>query len=283
MPRKTRRPRKLKQSRKKRHTRRQQGGSHKTVDLVIARYKEPVSWLSEVTDREFRTVHMYSKSHKPIKCPPFKHTSTKCHIQHIKNVGVCDHTYLYHIVHNWNKLADITIFAPGSAEMEMKAPLMAFTIDKAFETKNTVLNVYQFDIGAGEAMYNFTMEKYPTGYLNNRDDFFESPQALAEVRPFGAWYAANFPGEQPKEASFFGIFAMSKEHIHRRPKSFYENLLRQISTDKFHEASHFIERSYPAMIHPAPKECMYRSQVIDNNIEVNLKGYKDLRRSRGSG
>ena len=283
MPRKNRRSRKLKQSRKKRHTRRRQrGGSHKTVDLVIARYKEPVSWLNRYTDREFNTVHIYSKSDKPISCPHFK-KSTKCHVQNIKNVGVCDHTYLYHIVHHWDKLADVTIFAPGSADMDNKAALMQFTIDKVFETKNTVLNVYQFDIGVGDAMYNFTMEKYPTGYIENRDNSGESPQALADIRPFGAWYAANFPGEQPKEAGFFGIFAISKEHLHRRPKSFYEKLLKQVETHKFHEASHFIERSYPAMIHPVPPECMYRSNIIDTIVEKNLSGMRKYRRMAGGG
>lgn len=284
MPRKNKRSRKLQQSRKKRHTRRRQrGGSANTaVDLVIARYKEPVSWLSQYTDRDFGTVHIYNKSDKPITCPHFKHKHTKCHVQHIKNVGVCDHTYLYHIVHHWDKLADVTIFAPGSADMGDKTSIIRFTIDKVFETKNTVLNIYQFDVGIGEAMYNFEMKSYPTGYHDNRNDFGESPQALAEIRPFGAWYEANFPGDQPKEASFFGIFALSREHIHRRPKSFFENLLRQVSTEKFHEASHFIERTYPAMIHPAPPECMHRSNIIDINVD-GLQGYRNLRRMGGGG
>jgi len=167
--------------------------------------------------------------------------------------------------------------------MDNKAPLTRFTIDRVFETKNTVLNVYPFNIPARDAMYNFEMKAYPTGYLNNRDEFGDSPQALAEVRPFGAWYEANFPGDLPKEATLFGIFAMSREHIHRRPKAFFENLLRQISTNKFHEASHFIERSYPAMIHPVPPECMYRSHIIDTIVEVNSNGFRYLRRMGGGG
>ena len=283
MPRKTRRQRKYKRT--KRHTRRRQrgGSANKTVDLVIARYKEPVSWLDKYKDRDFSNVHIYSKSDKPISPPSFKNKSTKFHIKEINNVGVCDHTYLYHIVNNWDNLAPVTIFLPGSADMAHKVPLTNFTIDKALETKNTVLNVYPFDIGVGEAMYNFTMEAYPTGHSDNQDEYGESPQALAEIRPFGAWYAANFPGEQPKEASFFGIFALSRDHIHRRPKSFFENLLRQVNTHKFHEASHFIERAYPAMIHPAPPECMFRSNIIDRVVEVNSNGYTYLRRISGGG
>jgi hypothetical protein len=183
------------------------------VDLVIARYKEPLNWIDEYKDRGFRKIHIYNKSDKEVQCPTFaKGSRTKCVLHNIENVGVCDHTYLYHIVHSYDTLADVTIFAPGSADIDFKNTILDFTIGRAFETKNTVMNVFRFDIGAGEAMYKFTMETYPTAYKDNRDGTDERvEQKLAEIRPFGAWYEGNFPGEQPKEASFFGIMAMSKE------------------------------------------------------------------------
>ena len=34
----------------------------------------------------------------------------------LKNLGKCDHTYFHHIVNNYNKLADVTIFLPGSID-----------------------------------------------------------------------------------------------------------------------------------------------------------------------
>ena len=278
-----RRHKKSKQTRRargKRRTRKQRGGNTKTIDLVIARYKESLSWIDTYKDRGFSTIHIYTKSDKPISCPKFDTAShTKCAIHKIKNVGVCDHTYLYHIVHSYDKLADLTVFAPGSADMDFKKMILDSTLDRVFQNRNTVLNVFRFDIGVGEAMYNFTMEKYPTAYVANRDGANEEvPQKLADVRPFGEWYAKNFPGEQPKEASFFGIMAVSREHIHRRPKSFYENLLKQVGTDKFHEASHFVERSYPAMFHPLPPEAYNMSDIMQKKIGIDQGGYKVLRR-----
>ena len=84
-----------------RSIRRQQEGA-RSVDLVIARYKEPLTWLEEYKDRGFKTVHIYNKSDKDIECPTFaKGSHTKCQVHNIPNVGVCDHTYLYHIVHNY--------------------------------------------------------------------------------------------------------------------------------------------------------------------------------------
>ena len=274
-------PRKKTRTKRGRRTRRQRGGAkEKTVDMVIARYKEPLSWLDSQKNRGFHEIHIYNKSDEPVVCPEFdKGVNTKCHVHKIPNTGVCDHTYLYHIVHHYSKLADVTVFTPGSADMDFKNALLNSTVDKAFETKNTVMNIYRFDIPTGEAMYNFTMETYPTGYKDNRDGTNERvPQKLADVRPFGAWYAANFPGDQPKEATFIGVMAMSREHIHRRPKSFYEGLLKQVSTDKFHEVSHFLERSYNAMLHPLPEECYYTSPILEMKIGLDQGAYRVMRR-----
>jgi hypothetical protein len=70
------------------------GGSKNTrnIDLVISRYKESIGWLAKYKDRGFDTVHIYNKSDKPIKCPIFQKTSTKCKVHSIAKVGVSDHT-----------------------------------------------------------------------------------------------------------------------------------------------------------------------------------------------
>jgi len=261
------------------------GGSKdlRNIDLVISRYKESMRWLSKYKDRGFHNVHIYNKSDKPIKCPVFQNTKTKCKVHNIPNVGVCDHTYLYHIVHHYDSLADLTIFAPGSADYEHKMEIFDFTINKAFETKDTVMNTYEFDIETSEAMYNFTMPTYPTSYSTNKDGNDSVGQKLADVRPFGEWYKANFPGVVTNRATFFGIMAISREHIHRRPKSFYEGLLKQVSADKFHEASHFMERSYLAMVHPIPDSCIYTPEIFHKKIGIDQQKYVPVRRLKGGG
>jgi len=248
--------------------------SNKTCDIVISRFQEELQWLDDYKTRGFHEVYIYNKSGKPIKCP-----LAKCHIKSIPNTGVCDNTYLYHIVHHYDKLADITIFAPGSANSDHKREMLDFTINMALNKKDTVLNTYTFDVSAKEAMYNFTMTHYPIHTKNNHegdDNFEHSP---ASIRPFGAWYQANFPGVEIKQASFFGIFAASKKHIHQRPKTFYEKLLKQINTHKFHEASHYIERSWPAILN-APEECMHYSKIFDERIDKDHGGFRSLRRKK---
>jgi hypothetical protein len=265
---------------RRRMTRKQGGGSpSKTIDLVISRYKEPVSWLGLYKNKGFHRIIVYNKSDSPFECPAIENKHTKCEVIGIPNVGVCDHTYLYHIVENYDNLADVTVFAPGSAEMDHKAQLLEMTMKKVFETKDTVFNVYDFKMSVGEAMYNFTMPTYPTGHLDNRDNLGgESPQALANIRPFGAWYAANFPGGQATKATFFGIMAISREHIHKKPVSFYKGLIEQVNKEKFHEASHFMERAWNASMHPIPDSCYYESEIMNFKIGHDQGGYKVMRR-----
>ena len=258
------------------------GKENRKVDLVIARYKEKVSWLDTYKERGFHTIFIYNKSDTEFKCPTIDNKDTTCHVKSIPNVGVCDQTYLYHIVHHYNSLADVTIFAPGSAEASNKQPILDFTIEKAFETKNTVMNTFEFDVSVGEAMYNFTMSSYPTQHMDNRNDKIgESPHALADIRPFGAWYEANFPGIDVKKATFFGLMAVSREHIHQKPVEFYKKLLDQVSKNNFHEASHFMERAYTGIFHPIPDECMHKHSIIQDIIGINHGGYKNMRRIKG--
>ena len=61
--------------------------------MVIARYKEGLSWLDSYKGRDWHKIFIYDKSEpkKDIACPAW---ATKCEVKSIPNVGVCDQTYL---------------------------------------------------------------------------------------------------------------------------------------------------------------------------------------------
>jgi hypothetical protein len=123
------------------------------------------------------------------------------------------------------------------------------------------------------------MEKYTLGSKDNHNAGTngKDKQALAKVRPFGLWYAKYFPGVQTKSASFCGLMAISREHLHRRPRSFYEALLSEVDKDKSPEASHFLERSWSSVGDPLPPETLYTHRVFEERIGGH-KGYIDLRK-----
>ena len=71
-----------------------------TTRLVIAKYQEDVSWLRKIKNHN---ITVYDKSDSPIEKS----------IQ-LNNVGREGHTFLHHIVTNYNNLDDITIFLQGN-------------------------------------------------------------------------------------------------------------------------------------------------------------------------
>jgi hypothetical protein len=255
-----------------------QGAESKSVDLVVARYKENLDWLNKYKDSRFQNVFIYNKSDSPVEDCVIQYAN--CTIKTLPNVGVCDHTYLYHIIENYDRLADVTVFAPGSANLDYKDSIFKFTTDKAFTTKDTVLNTYKFDIDVDKAMYNLRMTHHVLASSENkdRDDFNNAP---ASPTPFGVWYRKYFPEVHTPYSSFFGIFAASKEHIRQRPKSFYQEMIQQVNTSVFHEASHFIERTWFSIFWPVPEKCIYVSPVITDAIDRIHGGFKRTRLAEG--
>ena len=68
----------------------------RTVEIVVARYNETLGWLNEYPFNQFKYI-IYNKGDN--------YTFVKTGVQQIinlENVGRCDHTYLYHIIENYN-------------------------------------------------------------------------------------------------------------------------------------------------------------------------------------
>ena len=103
-----------------------------SCDMVISMYKEKLDWLKayDKPENTFRNIYLYNK---------FEGNNDKTSTDlgavlggkeaikiDLKNVGRCDHTYLYHIIQNWDNLADVTIFTKGSADLQREKEKMNF-------------------------------------------------------------------------------------------------------------------------------------------------------------
>lgn len=77
-----------------------------SVEIVIARYNEDLSWLKE----NFRDqkVIIYNKGTDDINLPDNNYSIIK-----LPNIGRESHTYLYYIINNYNNLPERVIFLQG--------------------------------------------------------------------------------------------------------------------------------------------------------------------------
>ncbi len=217
-----------------------------TVDLVIARYKEDLSWLKDYAHLPFRKIYIYSKSKEPIQCP----RSSGCKIIQLPNVGVCDHTYLYHITTQYNNLADYTIFLPGSADLPKKASKTKKILESAFAFQPKIVG-FTLDGPVDKLFDSFELTSWETSSSQNRDSN-PIPFVLANPRPFGRWYRHQFPGNSVHRVSYFGMFAVSRETIHTTPKSVYQKCRNLLSKDTFSETAHYVERSWATFFADLP-------------------------------
>ena len=81
--------------------------TRKNVEVIISRHNEDISWSDMYAS--IRTV--YEKSDEPNVLK----VGTPGNVFRLANLGRESHTYLAHIVNNYDTLAELTVFSQGSA------------------------------------------------------------------------------------------------------------------------------------------------------------------------
>ena len=89
--------------------------NNSNVDIVISRYNESLDWITEQPFNGYN-ITVYNKGSNT----NFEKPQNITRIVHLDNVGREGHTHLYHIVNNYDNLAEITVFLPGSCNMQNK-------------------------------------------------------------------------------------------------------------------------------------------------------------------
>ena len=70
--------------------------------IVVARYNESIDWT------KFYNCIIYNKG------DPIENTNTTTNVTTLPNVGREGHTYLHHIINNYDTLSDYTMFLQGN-------------------------------------------------------------------------------------------------------------------------------------------------------------------------
>ncbi len=165
------------------------------LTVVIARYEENLDWLNRI--KKNCNVIIYNKGKENI------HTNYK-QIK-IDNVGREAHTFLYHIVENYDKMSDFTVFLQGDP----------------FEHKKTGLIEY---INSGSYIDT------PIGH----DSHIENSQGSIVSYYLNINKNLNLLFKDPPRHFQFVCGAqnsVSRENITKRSLNFYKFLLMKFDTD----------------------------------------------------
>lgn len=195
------------------------------MELVVAHYREDVSWLSNIPPQIRVTVYDKSGDKNGAGSTP-----STARALPLPNVGREAHTYLHHICTRYETLAPLTIFCQGKP------------FDHAFDFHKTLreLAAAKMPIEGFLWLGHFADTDSPEGIL------FEnwSKNPARETLDLNAFHHALFGSDGPPEYPFFGgaQFLATREKILERPKIFYENAL-QIAM-QFPHAAHCFERTW---------------------------------------
>jgi len=213
------------------------------VKIIVARYNENLDWMRETPFNLFRYI-VYNKG--------INNDFETCNVDEIinlPNVGRCDHTYLYHIVNNYNNLNRINVFFPGclnDSHKKQEAKQILYGIMKY----NTAIFYANYVSDVKKEFLNFTLDNWSSSDNSNKLLNSESRTFPARLRPYGKWYNYMFGNINVNWYCFHGIFSINKDDILQHDVSRYIQLLKAVGVHSNPEVGHYIERSWAVIFHP---------------------------------
>lgn len=233
----------------------------KKIDVVIARYAESLEWLyhpdilSYLQNNEYidTRIIVYNKG-PDIPLHLNNYNNINIEIINLPNVGRCDHMYLYHIISNYDNLADITLFLPGCADMKLKIERLLFCFEKTYTTLNSVFIADKENLNS---LYNFHMDSWLSSDKVNRKHINNSMMLKSNIRPFGKWYEKVYGNKEITHSVYYGIFSVSNKHIKNSSLEFYKELISYVDTHYNPEVGHYLERTWIVNFQPVEDSCYY--------------------------
>ena len=170
------------------------------MKVVVARYNEDINWTHNINN-----CLIYSKG-SPI-------TDTKHPCIQLDNIGREGHTFLYHIINNYDNLDDYTLFLQGYPFDHIN-DLESFLLKFKNSTDKSFMLIYRHK------------------YVTTLESDWTHP-GLPLVHFFNIFFdkKGNFSPSHPFEFGAGAQFIVSKESILSRPKSFYERIIKLLDYD----------------------------------------------------
>jgi len=241
------------------------------TEIVVARYKENLDWLKKIKKSKDIKITVYNKGPDDISINAIK----------LPNIGRESHTYLYHIINNYDNLADQTIFCQGDSifhspdfldlinkyrtKFEPVQPLTAFyseAIDRQLESPPKPV------VEATKNLWIDGKARVHVEYMDNNFTpiypyFYTDTMVIKLIEKFKSLYGIDNPFKFNVERfrlknvdldylfpmSYAAIFAINKQPIQDNSVDFYNNIMsiliydiRPGGVDKPMDQGLFLER-----------------------------------------
>jgi hypothetical protein len=225
-----------------------------TIDCVITRYNEYVDWIDYISSI-VNNFYIYNKGPNDNifknLTPDFALTKKITNVK-LDNIGRIDHTIAFHILENWDSLADITIFLPASILMcQRKGGYLNAIRKRISKLKDRYNGFYSPRFHKVDSGFNYTIDNYQAEGICNRNN---NPFIKSEYPDMIAWKTAIIDSRPIKYVAMRGMFAVCKENIKNVDPKIYQRLMESLSVGDNIENGHFAERIWAHLFIPEKQE-----------------------------
>lgn len=198
-------------------------------EVVVARYTESIRWSVPYQD----VVTFYNKA------PYVSDEQYDCKSVPLPNVGREAHTYLHHIIHNYDKLANNTLFTQGGMGEHDTYGIEAYMFTEA----PTLFLINNFGtIYAKDRCYGFLQHK------GKWLDEYNTGKMLPEKNKFNQWWTSyvrkRLPHIRQFKFSHGAIFSVSKSTIRSNSAEYYKHMIETVEQHSNPETGHYFERAW---------------------------------------
>lgn len=218
-------------------------------EIVVARYKEDISW-TDLLNPEYR-VTVYNK-----------HEGQNL----IENVGREAHTYLYHIISRYDSLADYTVFVQGNPLEH--CDVLHQRLDQFLSLKHRDDFTFLFD--SSQNIIQCDPNSQPFGSMDGKMIPSGKLYEALTLRKSPGFFIAS-PGSQ---------FIASKKLIKSWKKEFYQKCINSVSYSSNPIEAHCFERIFPMIFEQKiqysnvkiqyPDDSFYKEYVNSHIIEDEI-------------
>ena len=211
--------------------------------IIVTRFNEEnllEELLKDLINKENTNIFIYNKGKKNIIIPD---NITNIEVINIDNIGWDAYGFIDHVIKNYDNLPEY-IYNIHASSTYLQHKCYTF---KDILNKNTD-NVFYYGGECGNTPNDFSLLNWSATTDINKSD---GEYVTASVYPLDKWLESKIgkipnyakSGDKYIKVNYYGMFLVHKSRILRYPKSFYENLLNEISVWQS-EVNHYLERSW---------------------------------------
>ena len=243
----------------------------KKIDIVVAHYDEDLSWLDQVDKTYVGEIFIYNKK-------------GDTQYRTLPNIGQDPHTFLTHIIENYNNLPDGIVFLQGDP----------FTNGNNTVLPNNVgdINFFLEELQTRKNTTNYKRERQDFGLYDGKIQYWNNRELIDSGTNFYDWFYDVFGDEVGTNFIYWGQqFGVSKELIESKDLIFYQDLIKYFGQEEgLNEISHYIERSWcqifkikpdcklamiQVWIGPIPEYFKYHFETIKNLDYIDFLFFTD--------